>query len=186
MYLIVRLTVREIAEDCNISVGSCHEILVEKLGMHRVAAKFVPRLMSEDQKDNRITICQELIDRANDYDMFMRQIITGDETWVYGYDVETKVQSSQWIGTFSPRPKKAHQVRSNVKVMLTVFFDNLGVIHQEFLPAGQIVNRWYYIEVLKRLREKVRRKKPEVWKKISWFLDSSSRQCSGAHFPVNS
>jgi [histone H3]-lysine36 N-dimethyltransferase SETMAR len=84
-----RLTVREIAEDCNISVISCHVILVEKLGMHRVAAKFVPR--SQDQKDNRVTICQELLDRTNDDDMFMKQIITGDKTWVYGYDVETKV-----------------------------------------------------------------------------------------------
>jgi len=102
-----RLTVREIAEDCNISVGSCHEILVEKLGMHRVAAKFVPQLMSQDQKDNRVTICQEFLDHANDDDMFTRQIITGDETWVYGYDVETKVQSLQWVGKFSPRPKKA-------------------------------------------------------------------------------
>ena len=53
-----RLTVREIPEDCNISVGSCNEILVDTLGMHRVAAKFVSRLMSQDQKDNRVTICQ--------------------------------------------------------------------------------------------------------------------------------
>ncbi|KAE9542487.1 hypothetical protein AGLY_003348 [Aphis glycines] len=73
-----RLTVREIAEDCNISVGSCHEILVKKLGMHHVVAKFVPRLISQDQKDNRVTICQELLNRANDDDMYMRQIITGD------------------------------------------------------------------------------------------------------------
>jgi hypothetical protein len=44
-----RLTVREIAEECNISVGSCHAILTEKLEMHRVAAKFVSRLLTEDQ-----------------------------------------------------------------------------------------------------------------------------------------
>ena len=143
-----RLTVREIAEDCNISVGSCHEILVEKLGMHPVAVKFVPRLMSQDQKDNRVTICQELLDRANyDTSMFTEQIITGYETWVYGYDIETKVQSSQWVGKFSPRAKKARQVRSNVKVLLTVFFfDNLGVIHHEFPTAGQTINRWYYLK----------------------------------------
>jgi len=52
-----RLTVWEIAEDCNTSVGSCHEILVEKLEMHRVAAKFVPRLMvarSERQSRHRL------------------------------------------------------------------------------------------------------------------------------------
>ena len=43
-----RLTVRELAEDCGISVGSCHHILTEELNMHRVAAKFVPRLMTSD------------------------------------------------------------------------------------------------------------------------------------------
>jgi len=53
-----RLTVREIAEDCNISVDSCHQILVEKLETHRVAAKFVLRSMSQDQKDDRVTVCQ--------------------------------------------------------------------------------------------------------------------------------
>jgi len=88
-----RLTVREIAEDCNISVGSCHEIPVEKLEMHRVASKFVPGSMSQDQKDYRVTVCQELLDHVNGDEMFMKQIITGDKIWVYYYDVETKVQS---------------------------------------------------------------------------------------------
>ena len=26
----------------------------------------------------------------------LKKIITDDETWVYGYDIETRVQSSQW------------------------------------------------------------------------------------------
>ena len=34
----------------------------------------------------------------------------------------------------SPRPKKARQVRSHVKVTLTAFFDSEGVVHYEFLP----------------------------------------------------
>ena len=93
-----------------------------KLKMHRVAAKFVPRLLTEEQKQNRVTVSQELLDRSNTYENFLRNVITGDETWVYGYDVETKVQSSQWVGKSSPRPKKARQSRSNVKVMLIVFF----------------------------------------------------------------
>lgn len=45
-----RITVQEIAENCNIEVGSCHEILVEKLRLHRITAKFAPQL-SQDQKD---------------------------------------------------------------------------------------------------------------------------------------
>jgi len=43
------------------------------------------------------TTCQELLDRANGDEM--KQIITGDETRAYG--VETKVQSSQWVGKLS-------------------------------------------------------------------------------------
>jgi hypothetical protein len=43
-----RLTVRELAEECDISLGSCHSILTEKLGMNRVAAKFVPRLLTDE------------------------------------------------------------------------------------------------------------------------------------------
>ena len=41
-----RLTIREIAEDVGISFGSCQAILTEKLNMHHVAAKFVPRVLT--------------------------------------------------------------------------------------------------------------------------------------------
>ena len=115
-------------------------------------------------------ICQELLDRANEDESFLKTIITGDETWVYGYDAETKVQSSQWTGKGSPRPKKARQVKSKEEVMLTIFFDANGVVHHEFLPQGETVNRFYYLEVLRRLRESIRRKRPGLWRTKSWFL----------------
>jgi len=89
-----RLTIREVSEEVGICKSSCHTILTEKLKMHRVAAKFVPRLLTEEQKQNRVTVSQELLDRSNTYENFLKNVITGDETWVYGYDVETKVQSS--------------------------------------------------------------------------------------------
>ena len=118
-----RLTIREIAEDVGISFGSCQAILTEKLNMHRVAAKFVPRVLTEDQKANRVNISQELLDRVSVDENFLKTIVTGDETWVYGYDVETKAQSSQWVGQGSPRPKKVRMSRlyiSDVFYLLTV------------------------------------------------------------------
>jgi hypothetical protein len=146
---------REIAEDVGISFGSCQAILTEKLNMHRVAAKFVPSVLTEDQKANRVKISQELLDRVSVDENFLKTIVTGDETWVYGYDVETKAQLSQWVGQGSPRPKKARMSRSDM-VMLMVFFDWQGVIHYEFVPRGQTVNKEFYVAVLKRLREAVR------------------------------
>ena len=48
-----RLTVREIADDCGISVGSCDAILTEDLQMKRVCMKFEPRLLTDDQRNVR-------------------------------------------------------------------------------------------------------------------------------------
>ena len=49
-----RLTVREVANEVGISIGSCHQILAEKLQMRRVSAKFMPHLLTDNQKENRV------------------------------------------------------------------------------------------------------------------------------------
>lgn len=64
------LTIREMAVECNISFGSCQGISTEKLHMRRVAAKFVPRLMTEDQKQRRVQVFEELFQMANDDENF--------------------------------------------------------------------------------------------------------------------
>ncbi|UYV72603.1 hypothetical protein LAZ67_10000016 [Cordylochernes scorpioides] len=166
----LRITVREFAEDLNISIGSCHSIFINDLGMRRVAAKFVPKLLNCDQKQHRMNIANEMLDSVRDDPNLLQRVITGDEAWVYGYDVETKAQSSQWKLPHEPRPKKARQVRSNVKVLLTVFFDCRGVVHHEFLPQGRTVNKEYYLQVMRNFREAIRQKRPDLWKNKNWLL----------------
>ena len=63
--------------------------------MRHVSAKFVLHLLNDDQKENHAEISQELLANANGNENFLKDIITEDETWIYGYDVETKMQSSQ-------------------------------------------------------------------------------------------
>ena len=78
-----------------------------------------------------------------------------------------KVQSSQWK---RPRLKKVRQVRSYVKVLLTVFFDCNGVVHHEFLKQGRTLNKEYYLEVMSRLRQAIRQKRTKLWKNQSWIF----------------
>ncbi|UYV78738.1 hypothetical protein LAZ67_16002611 [Cordylochernes scorpioides] len=111
-----------------------------------------------------------MLDSVRDDPNLLQRVITGDEAWVYGYDVEAKAQSSQWNLPHEPRPKKAHQVRSNVKVLLTVFFDCRGVVHHEFLPQSITVNKEYYLQVMRNLREAIRQKRPDLWKNKNWLL----------------
>ena len=59
---------------------------MEELGKHCVAAKFVPRILTADQKQQHINVCTELRQLASDDQTFLSRVITGDESWVYGYD----------------------------------------------------------------------------------------------------
>ena len=101
---------------------------------------------------------------------FIKCIITSDETWVYEYDVETAQQSSEWRTKNEPKPKKPRQSRSKIKVMLIVFFDYRLVVHHDFVPEGQTVNKKYYFAVSRRLREPIRRKRPDLWVNNSWIF----------------
>jgi hypothetical protein len=113
--------------------------------MRRVSEKLVPRLITLDYTEHCVTACRELLQRAENDATFLPSIITGDESWVYGYDPETK---QRWKTPSSPRPKKERQVRSNVKTMLIALFDAEGLVHHEFLPQRQTMNRTVYIIIL--------------------------------------
>jgi hypothetical protein len=122
---------------------------MEKLHTHCIAAKFVLQLLSNEQEEQQVAICQGLLQRVNNEANFLQNIVTGDEAWVY-YD-ETKRQSSQSILKSSPGPKKAHQVHLNTKVVVIIFFGCEGVVLHEFVPKGQAVNREFHLEVLRHL-----------------------------------
>ena len=66
-------------------------------------------------------------------------------------------------------PKKLAKFDPKSRCCL-VFFDACGVIHHEYLPEGSTVNQTYYIEVLKRLRDAIRRKRSELWRSGDWFF----------------
>ena len=72
---------------------------------------------------------------------FFKHDITGDESWIFEYDPETKRQISEWHTSSSPGPKKARMSKSKIKSMLIcLFFGSPGVLHKEFVSQGQTVN----------------------------------------------
>ena len=66
--------------------------------------------------------------------------------------------------------KKKKKHTHTHSVLLVVFFDWKGIIHHEFVPGGQMVNKQLYQEVLARLGDVVRRKRPEFWENQTWTL----------------
>jgi len=54
--------------------------------------------------------------------------------------------------------------------MLTVFFESRGVVLHGYALQGQNINKEYNLEVLRRLRGAVRRKRPDLWATGTWQL----------------
>jgi hypothetical protein len=101
---------------------------------------------------------------------FLRTIFTGDETWCYQFDPESKWQSMEWRSPSSPRPKMSRLQKSKVKTLLIAFFDSNGIIHKEFVPAGQTVNSELYEQVLKWLLPCTPLVWPELQRTGQWML----------------
>jgi hypothetical protein len=85
-------------------------------------------------------ISEELLARAEMDTDFLKNIITGDEAWIYSYDIVTKRHSSHWKAPSSPRLKKGRLVKLNVKVVLIMFCNSHGIFHSEWLLDGQMVS----------------------------------------------
>jgi hypothetical protein len=124
-----------IAESFNIPKTLVLRILKEDFGKRKLCARFVLRSLTPEQRKYRVTSCPDIVAIADADKNLFNKIITGDETWCFGYDTETKLQSSEWVGETSPPPKKLKFQKFRIKYML-IFFDSQGVVHKEFVPEG--------------------------------------------------
>ncbi|UYV62710.1 hypothetical protein LAZ67_2001663 [Cordylochernes scorpioides] len=192
-----RITVREVAEDLNIPIGSCHSIFINDLGMRRVAAKFVPKLLNCDQKQHRMNIANEMLDSVRDDPNLLQRVITGDEAGVVHHEFlpqgrtvnkEYYLQvmrnlgeairqkrpdlwkNKNWLLNHDNAPaQKSLLVRDFLaKKKNTNDAAATELVHYKF--EGQTINQHYYLDVLRSLREAVRQKRPEKWQKKNCVL----------------
>ena len=98
-----------ITESLNIPKIVVLRLLKEDLGKRKLCARFVPLCLTPEQREDRVTSCQDINPMVDADKIFFNKIITGNETLCFAYDPETKRQRSDWVGGVgetSPRPKK--------------------------------------------------------------------------------
>lgn len=76
-------------------------------------------------------------------DEVVKCIITDDEIWYKG---DSKLK----------RPR--HSIKNQSDVMLIVFFDYHGVVHKQFLPTGQTVDKEYHLSFQWHLHKSIHKK----------------------------
>jgi hypothetical protein len=87
-----------------------------------VCARFVPHSLTLDQKHQRAALSVEFVEMIDDDRNVLKTIVTGDESWCFMYDPETKRHSATWLSSKKPKAQKVRIQKSRVKTMLTAFF----------------------------------------------------------------
>ena len=86
-----RIKQKDISNQVGISQERVHHIICDILLYRRVCARWVPRMLTPELKQQRKVMCQQLLARYDDEgDDFLQQIVTGDESWAHHYDPESK------------------------------------------------------------------------------------------------
>ena len=135
-----RIKVEEIANALHISHGSVSTTLHDRLGIHKLTARWVPKSLRDEQMATRASVYNALLRRfRSKEDDFLSRLVTVDETWVHYCEPENKAQSRQSVGQGSPRPKKFKTQPSAGKVMATVFWDAQDVIMLDFLAKKSTI-----------------------------------------------
>jgi hypothetical protein len=129
------ITTRELAAVLGVGKGSVDKI-IHQLGYWKECARWVPRSLTEEHKEQRKIICSELLARYEaEGDYFLSTIVTGDETWIHH--------------TTSPWKKKFKAIPSASKIMATVFWDCGSESHRRVVQRPND-NSDVYVETLKR------------------------------------
>ncbi|UYV80889.1 hypothetical protein LAZ67_19002108 [Cordylochernes scorpioides] len=138
-----RTTLLELEQDTGISKTTIGKIVTENLKLKKTPAKFIPSFLTNEQKLCRLATCEDMMEMTRTDPEWKDKIITGDETWVYGYDPETKPQTAEW--------------------------------------RGQTVIKEMYLGILRRLREAIRKNRPEKWTNGGWILHHDNARPHTAH-----
>lgn len=75
-------------------------------------------------------------------------------------------EKKTWVYSYIPHLQKVTQVSLDIKTMLILFFDCQGIVLQEFVPPGQVVNQHYFWKVCW--------KHPEQWWNQDQFIQHDS------------
>jgi len=103
----------------------------QTLQKRKVAAKWVPHRLSEEQKAARKWVAEELLRRYEaEGEQFLNRIVATDETWIRDFEPQLKSQSPQWKHA-TPPPKKCRRQKSKVKLIMIMAYNKNGVIATE-------------------------------------------------------
>ena len=108
-----RYTMQEIEELRGIHLSSVLKILRERLGLCKICARWVPHLLTDEQKQSRVRLASQVIEKYDKCDpLHLEEIATGDETCSYHYQPDSKAKNKVWVSSEGDRPVNARRCKT--------------------------------------------------------------------------
>jgi histone-lysine N-methyltransferase SETMAR len=140
-----RVTYVDLRETLKIGSAAVTTILHQRLGLRKVLSRYVPHLLSNEQKAERVQICRQNLKMLKDGGhRVISRIVTGDETYVHYFDAPTSQESKIWIAEDDELPTVLKVQKTLGKVLYAVFFRSTGLVKAVKLEGQKSVTaKWY-------------------------------------------
>ena len=114
-------------------------ILKKRLDLRKVCARWVPHLLTEEQKTQRLKCAREFLKTYKGCNSrVISNLLTGDKTWVYMFEQQKRAIISNGSEKIKKRPCIAKRTISSKK-MYAIFFNSGGSVVQVPCPSGHTV-----------------------------------------------
>nr|XP_012227307.1 PREDICTED: uncharacterized protein LOC105675080 [Linepithema humile] len=156
-----RCTYRTIQASLGIGMTQIRTILHDHLAVRKLCARWIPHNLTQAQKKARVDWCKKMLkkfDRGQAKSVY--DIVTGDESWIYCYESESKRQSAQWVFKDEEKPTKVKRGRNSGKKIVAAFFERTDHVVTVPLEDRRTVNAEWYTICLPIVFKKVREKRP--------------------------
>ena len=132
-----RLSVKEIASCTGMSEGSVQTILKKRLELSKVCARWVPHLLTKEQKTQRHKYAWELLKTYKGCNSrVISNLLTDDETWVHMFEPQRRADNKQWKPKDQKRQCIAKRTTSWKKMLYAIFFNSSEPVP---CPSGHTV-----------------------------------------------
>ena len=76
----------------------------------------------------------------------LEEIVTGDETWIYHFQPDSKAKNKVWVSSEGDRLVIACRWKTSNRMLNAIFFDSNGPVLQSPVPKGSSVTGKFYRE----------------------------------------
>ena len=154
-------TYDDIEAETLLSRGTVERVIHDHLRMRKLASRWVPHELTPDQKQLRVQICRENLEKLRNNSWRLCDILTGDETWIYHRQIGRKASNACWVAQGQSPGTVVRRTQHEPKTLFSLFFRSNGALLVHSVGKGETMDRFYYINnCLKTVVKEIKKERP--------------------------